>query len=122
MCSLVQPSFLASACHCRRHLMRCHGATDICKPVRSNTTVNTITDSTSVMSTAMVTVDADVTASRKKAVISEKKSYTLLTQRRATGAAANPGGWVRAGYITFLRCVNGTVVVSSRVKNNITRA
>ena len=56
--------------------MRCHGATDICKPVRNSTTVNTITESVSVMSTATVTVDAVATASRKNAVISEKKLNT----------------------------------------------
>lgn len=56
--------------------MRCHGAIDIAKPVRNSTTVTTITDSTSVMRTAVVTVDADAMASRKNAVISEKKSVT----------------------------------------------
>ena len=56
--------------------MRCHGAIDNNQPVRNSTTVSAITDSTSVMSTAVVTVDADARASRKNAVISEKKSLT----------------------------------------------
>ena len=70
--------------------MRCHGATDMLKPVRSNSSDNTIPDSNNVMSTAAVTVDAEVKASRKNALISEKKCFTSLASLisvRQRGAA-----------------------------------
>ena len=82
--------------------------------MRSNSSDNTIPDSNNVMSTAAVSVDAEVKAPRKNALMSEKKCFTSLNQRSAAFVAANSKGLSLSGDITFLRCVTGTMVTFSR--------